>query len=125
MQCVIEQESFVTAAKAAGLTAEQRHEIVTFVSKNPQAGDVIKGTGGARKLRFKHGAKGKSGGIRIVTYYCGEDVPVFLLEVYKKGEKINLSQAERNELRAILLDTAESYRAANAAKLLDLQEKVG
>lgn len=125
MQCVVETKSFIGAASDCGISDEDRHKIVTFVAENPDAGDVIKGTGGARKIRFGHKNKGKSGGVRVVTYFDGEDIPVFLLDVFEKGDRINLSQAERNELRAILGDMAQHYRAANKAKLAQLQEKVG
>ena len=50
---------------------------------------------------------------------------MFLLEVFKKGDKINLSQSERNEMKAILGEMANDYRAANEAKLAKLQERAG
>lgn len=125
MQCVVETDAFISAAKECGMTDEERHKIVTFVAENPGAGDLIPGTGGARKLRFPFKNKGKSGGVRVVTYFDGEDIPVFLLEVFSKGDKINLSKAERNELKAILGDMAKNYRAANNAKIARLQEKAG
>jgi hypothetical protein len=46
----------------------------------------------------------------VITFYTGKDVPVFLLAVYSKGEKANLSKAERNELRGILRDIVREYR---------------
>lgn len=125
MQCVAQTPTFDRSAKECGMSDEERHNIVTFIAENPDAGDLIKGTGGARKLRFSLGNKGKSGGVRVVTYFAGEDIPVFLLDVFKKGDKINLTAAERNELKAELGDMAENYRAANKAKLAQLQEKAG
>lgn len=68
------------------------------------------GTGGARKLRFAAKGKGKSGGARIITFYSGVDVPVFLLNVFSKGDKVNLTMAERNELKKILGSVARAYR---------------
>lgn len=102
MQTVVETETFLHNAKAAGLTEQERTEIVDFIALNPTAGDEIKGTGGARKVRFAGKGKGKSGGYRVITFYSGEDIPVFLLNVYAKNQKIDLSQAERNELKAIV-----------------------
>lgn len=125
MQCVLETDAFISAAKDCGMTEDERHKIVTFIAENPKAGDVIKGTGGARKIRFPFRTKGKSGGVRVVTYFDGEDIPVFVLDVFKKGDRINLSQTERNEFRSILGDMAKNYRAANNAKLAQLQEKAG
>ena len=125
MHCVTQTHSFEAAAKECGMTDDERHKIVTFIAENPDAGDLIQGTGGARKVRFPFKNKGKSGGVRVVTYFCGEDIPVFLLDVFKKGDKINLSKAERNELKVELGKMADEYRAANRAKLAQLQEKVG
>jgi hypothetical protein len=113
MQTVIETESFVRDAKSVGLSDEERDAIVNFVAANPDAGDEIKGTGGARKLRFAGKGKGKSGGYRVITFYSGDDIPVFLLNVFAKNEKVDLSQAERNELKAVLTVLADSYRRRN------------
>lgn len=110
MHTVLETQTFDTAAKAAGLTESERHQLHVFLSQNPEAGDLIVGTGGARKLRIPMKGKGKSGGGRVVTYYAGDDVPVFLLDLYSKGEKINLSQKERNQLKELLTIIADAYR---------------
>ena len=47
----------------------------------------------------------------MISYFGGWDVPVFLLNVFAKGERANLSKAERNELRKVLGDLAEAYRS--------------
>ncbi len=71
---------------------------------------MIKGTGGARKVRFGGRGKGKSGGYRVIAYYGGDDIPVFLLNVFAKGDKVDLSKSELNELRKELEGLAEDYR---------------
>lgn len=81
------------------------------------AGDLIVGTGGARKLRVAGRGKGKSGGYRVVTYVATDDVPVFLLVLISKGERANLSQAERNALRTVLADLADDYREGARRRL--------
>lgn len=110
MQTVIETPFYLHDAKAVGLSDKERTEIVDFLAANPAAGAEIKGTGGARKTRFAGKGKGKSGGYRVITFYSGIDVPVFLLNVFAKNEKIDLSQAERNEFKAVLMDLADAYR---------------
>ena len=45
----------------------------------------------------------------MITFFTGKNLPVFLLNVFAKGEKINLTKAERNELRAILAEIASAY----------------
>ena len=101
MQTVIETESYLRDAKDAGMSAEEMAAAVDVVATDPEAGDVMQGTGGVRKARLAGRGKGKSGGYRIVWYFGGGDIPVFLLTVFGKGEKANLSQGERNALRQI------------------------
>lgn len=92
------------------MTAADRHEAVLAVAKNPHIGDLLEGTGGVRKFRISGRGFGKSGGFRIIAYYGGVDVPVFLLAALSKGERANLSKAERSELKSIVATIAEDYR---------------
>jgi hypothetical protein len=110
MQTVIETSEFLADCRAAGLTNDELSEIVRAISLEPRIGDIIPGTGGARKRRFPGHGKGKSGGFRTVSYFAGDDVPVVLLALIDKGERANLSQAERNELRKELAGYASDYR---------------
>jgi hypothetical protein len=57
------------------------------------------------------GAKGKSGGYRTVHYFGGDDVPLFVLALIEKGERANLTKAERNELARLLPQIADAYRS--------------
>lgn len=88
--------------------------IASVIAADPMDGDLIAGTGGARKMRHVGRGHGKSGGFRTIHYFGGKDVPVFLLAVYGKGDKANLSAKERNELAAILPKIATAYRTRNA-----------
>jgi hypothetical protein len=110
MHTVIETPEYLRDARAAGLTDSEHLAIVDHMARHPVAGDIIPGTGGARKVRFAGRGKGKSGGYRVITFYTGPEFPVFLLNVFAKGEKINLTMAERNILRAVLAETAATYR---------------
>lgn len=101
MQTVIETDSYLRAAKDAGMAEAEMQAAVDLVATNPEAGDLMQGTGGVRKARLAGRGKGKSGGFRIVWYFGGGDIPVFLLTVFGKGEKANLSQGERNALRSL------------------------
>ena len=117
MQTVIQTPTFLADAKAAGVEDEEREAIVAIIAADPQAGDLIPGTGGARKVRIAGRDKGKSGGYRVITFYAAEDVPVFLLALVSKGQRVDLSQAERNALRTVLGSLAESYRQGVAARV--------
>src|SRR5271166_3449970 len=76
-------------------------KIVTYslVAADPECGDVIRGTGGFRKVRVARKGMGKSGGARVVYIWRNEKFPVFLIAVFPKNEKENLSMAERNALK--------------------------
>ena len=62
MHAVIQTPAFIVAVQAAGLSADEVDMVVSLVSADPMAGDVMQGTGGARKLRVAGRGKGKSGG---------------------------------------------------------------
>src|SRR5579884_1057791 len=109
LQTVVETPEFVAAARRV-LTETEHRELIDFVASNPSAGELMPGTGGARKLRWGAKGKGKRGGARAITYYAGPSVPVFLLTVFAKGERVNLTKAERNELRQVLARLAAEYR---------------
>jgi hypothetical protein len=94
----------------AGLTAEELGKIVALRAAFPKSGADIPGTGGARKIRFAGRGKAKSGGYPVISFYAGPDLPVFLLNVFAKGDKIDLTMAERNELRKELAGLADDYR---------------
>jgi hypothetical protein len=89
---------------------DERAAIVAFLSVNPLAGDIMPGTGGARKFRHKRPGSGKSGGYRVVFYHAGQTMPLFLLAVFTKGDRANLSKAEQNALRTLLRKIADTYR---------------
>ena len=81
-----------------------------YFATDPLAGEVMVGTGGARKLRHAGKGREKSGGYRTIYYYGGDDIPVFLLTVYGKGAAANLTKAERNALAKILPVIGDAYR---------------
>jgi hypothetical protein len=80
------------------LSAADRMDVVAYLAANPKAGDLMQGTGGVRKLRWGRGGRGKSGGVRVIYYFHSEAMPLYLLTVFGKNEKANLSKAERNDL---------------------------
>ncbi|MGH6793217.1 MAG: type II toxin-antitoxin system RelE/ParE family toxin [Methyloceanibacter sp.] len=107
---VVETAPFIAAAKAAGLSDADLDRVIGRCAECPDAGDVIQGTGGARKVRFAGRGRGKSGGYRVITFYTGPNLPVFLLTVFAKGERSDLSKAERNALAQLTKVLVDSYR---------------
>ena len=86
------------------------------MAAHPDAGDEVRGTGGARKVRFAAKGKGKSGGVRVITFFSGPEIPVFLLNVFAKNEKIDLSAEERSTLKKILIRLVDAYRGRREEK---------
>lgn len=110
MQTVIETPAYLTSADKEGLTEDERMDVVSVLARNPTVGSMMRGTGGARKVRFAGRGKGKSGGYRIITFFGGEDIPLFLLDVFGKNSRPNLTKAEQNELRNILTALPRVWR---------------
>ncbi len=109
MQTVVETPMFLRAAEAIYSEAD-REEIVRTIAATPEAGDLMPGTGGYRKLRFARSGMGKRGGARVVYLYGGEDLPIFLITVYAKSEKGNLSKAEQNALAKMAKSFFADYK---------------
>ena len=110
MQTVIELPEFIRCTKKLNLSQEERERIVEFVSLNPDTGVEISGTGGMRKVRIAGKGKAKSGGYRVITFFSGSDIPVFLVSIYEKSQKENLTATEKNALRTFAGNVVTIYR---------------
>jgi hypothetical protein len=115
MHSVILTPTFERQAERLDLIEDDLMAIVSAIADDPLVGDLIVGSGGVRKLRHSSRGKGKSGGLRTIHYFAGEDVPVFLLGVYAKAEKANLSRREVHQVAAILHEMVEDYREGKKA----------
>lgn len=76
----------------------------TSLLANPEAGDVIRGTGGLRKVRFGHEerGKGKRGGLRVIYYWWAPGHQFWLFTLYGKGEVSDLTAEQRKSVREVL-----------------------
>ena len=110
VQTVVSTSVFLAQAKRCGLSDDEVQAIISTIAFDPEAGAIIPQTGGARKLRHARQGQGKSGGYRTIHYFGGGDIPVFMLAIYGKNDKGNLTKAERNELARILPKLADAYR---------------
>jgi hypothetical protein len=80
---------------------EERSELVDYMARNPEGGDVISGTGGVRKIRWGRSGGGKRGGARIIYFYCDMDHPLYLLLAYTKAQATDMSADEKKIVTAI------------------------
>jgi len=81
----------------------------TFIGLNPSSGKVVRGTGGARKIRIPLRGRGKSGGFRVITFYSGPSIPVFLIDIYSKLEREDITGARKNAIRDSVVGILKSY----------------
>ncbi len=105
---VVETPQFIGAAHRLMIEAE-RLALIAWLAANPESGDVMPDTGGVRKLRWAAKGKGKRGGARVIYYYRHELLPLFLLDMYSKNVKVNLTAAERNAIKKRIPVLVEQY----------------
>lgn len=84
-------------------------KLKNFLSLNPQSGDIIPGLRGVRKIRWKVHQKGKSGGARIIYFFYNTNMPVFLLDIYGKSKKSDVSPKEKKMLNDMVDELIDSY----------------
>ena len=109
MQTVAELPEYIRAADKL-MSADERQDIIRYLAEHPKEGDVMEGTGGVRKLRWRRGGRGKSGGVRIIYYFHDEGMPLYLLTLFAKGDRANLTKGERNELAELVGILIEAWR---------------
>ncbi|HYD07042.1 MAG TPA: type II toxin-antitoxin system RelE/ParE family toxin [Reyranella sp.] len=109
MQTVLETRHFSRAA-AKTLSDEELDEVIWLIAQRPEAGDLIPDSGGLRKIRVRRGGRGKRGGARVIYYFFDRDHPIYLLDVFAKNERVDLSAAERRHLRAVADELKASFR---------------
>jgi hypothetical protein len=104
---VVETPEFSRKAKAL-LTEAERAAIVDTLSAKPESGVSL--GGGLRKARFAREGGGKSGGFRTIHYYApGQGLPVFLMDVFAKNERENVTTNEQAAMTAAAARIAGSY----------------
>ncbi|MDQ6959961.1 MAG: DNA-binding protein [Mariprofundaceae bacterium] len=89
MFTVAETETFVRQA-GAYWNDEERAEFISFIASHPEAGDVIPGSGGVRKLRWRAKGKGKRGGVRVIYFNMTAEGKIWLLLIYGKNVRENI-----------------------------------
>jgi len=89
VRTMIETPTFQKQADAFW-DVQEREAFIDFIAGNPDAGDVIPGADGARKLRWRRQGVGKRGGMRVIYFHLVGDEVVLLVMVYAKAERANV-----------------------------------
>jgi hypothetical protein len=92
------------------LSTAERSELISYLSSHPKAGVLIEGSGGVRKLRWSRGSSGKSGGARVIYYYHSDAMPLYLLTLFAKNEKENISKEEKVILAKLIKQLIAFWR---------------
>lgn len=105
---VVETSLYLSRAERMMSEAERDH-VVDVISENPEAGAVIKGTGGLRKMRIALQGRGKRGGGRIVYWFHSPDYPTVLMLAFAKNEADDLSSEQKKRLIAAIEGLYEDF----------------
>jgi hypothetical protein len=92
------------------MSEEERQHLIGHLALHPEAGDLVRGTGGIRKLRWKLEGRGKRGGARIIYFFHNANTPLFAITAFAKNEQLDISQRDRNEFRRLTKVLIETYR---------------
>lgn len=101
MQTVAETPTFSRQADRL-LSPTERAEVIAFLASNPEAGDLIPGAGGVRKVRVALQGRGKRGGARVIYYYHSEVMPLYVLLIYAKNERADLTPDQKKAVAALV-----------------------
>ncbi|CAM3952506.1 DNA-binding protein [Bordetella tumbae] len=99
MRTVAETPTFQKQA-AEIWNEDERHAFIAWIAENPDAGDVIPGADGARKVRWARKGMGKRGGARVIYFHLVDDEVVLLVMVYAKAERENVMPKEIKRRKA-------------------------
>ena len=95
-------EPFRKCWKAMGLSEDDLKKLEEILLENPQLGDVIEGTGGARKIRIQIENRGKSGGGRVIYVDVFEKEKLYFLRAYPKNVQDNLTPDQKKQVRKLV-----------------------
>ncbi|WP_375403893.1 type II toxin-antitoxin system RelE/ParE family toxin [uncultured Sphingomonas sp.] len=101
LHTAVETPTYLAAVKRIGLFDAERQSVLDHVMSDPASGDLIRRSGGVRKVRIAKDDTGKSGGYRVSTYFVDRDAPVFLLLIIDKSEVDSITDAQASQLRTI------------------------
>jgi hypothetical protein len=81
---------------------EEHERLKEFLALHPESGEIILGTGGVRKLRWPIKSRGNNKPVRVIYYFRDLNMPLYMLALYRQGERIDLGDKRRLELAALV-----------------------
>ena len=99
---VIKETSVFTRQVNDLLDHESYRLLQLRLAADPEAGQLIPGTGGLRKIRWQGSGRGKRGGVRVIYYWATGDAVLLLLLMYGKNEQDDLTPAQKKVLAALV-----------------------
>lgn len=84
------------------LSEEEYRQLQAYLIEHPDAGDLIRGSGGIRKVRWAAKGKGKSGGVRVIYYWAKLPAHIYLLTIYGKSAQVDIDRATLKRIAAKL-----------------------
>lgn len=98
----IQTNEFSKNWEELGFNDEDLRKLELEIMKNPQIGPIVRGTGKLRKMRFSFPDRGKSGSVRVCYVDFVIQEAIYLVTVYSKKQKDNLTQTERNNIKKMI-----------------------
>ena len=96
------ETSVFTRALLETLDDEGYRQIQTALGLRPESGSVIRGSGGLRKLRWREGARGKRGGLRVIYHWVPSESVIYLLFMYRKSHQGDLTTTQLRALQRLV-----------------------
>jgi len=100
---VIVETSVFTRLVCQLMEDEQYRKLQLVLIDNPKAGAVIPGSGGLRKVRWNLAGQGKRGGLRVIYYWTGALNEIYMLYVYSKNVRSDLSREQLRQLKQVVM----------------------
>ncbi len=80
------------------LNDNEYRKLQNYLAEQPEAGSLIRGSGGIRKIRWARAGMGKSGGVRVIYYWAAPREHIHMLAIYSKSERENIDAATLNRI---------------------------
>ena len=84
------------------LTDDEREAFAVFIAQNPEAGSVVRGSGGVRKVRWAQTGSGKRGGVRVIYHNRLENGEIWLLTLYAKSDRSTIPAHELKIIKEVI-----------------------